>query len=148
MRRRRLAALALGAAATMGVVSLYQLGLIRRLPEPRWPYLDSAKVNGSAQAYSYLDTPDAVLGLGSYAATLALCAMGDEDRARRRPLLPVLGFAKVAWDVAIAAKLTVDQWTRHRAFCLYCLASAALTFAMAPLAFPEARVAWLRLRGK
>jgi uncharacterized membrane protein len=125
----------------MGVIALYQTGLIRHLPEPPLPGLNADKVNGSAQAYEKFAVPDAILGLGSYAATMGLAAMGGSDRARKLPLIPLALAAKVAFDVANAAKLTVDQWTKHRAFCLWCLIAASATFAMAPLVIPEATAA-------
>ena len=67
--RRVSASLALVSMASLGVVALYQLRIFRRLPEPALSLLNAEKVNGSAEAYSLLHTPDAVLGLGSYAAT-------------------------------------------------------------------------------
>ena len=39
-------------------------------------------------------------------------------------------------------KLTADQWTRHKAFCFWCLVASAATFATAPLVVPEAREAF------
>lgn len=47
-----------------------------------------------------------------------------------------------------AAKLTVDQWTKQRAFCEWCLAAAGATFAALPAVMPEATAAWRRLRRK
>jgi hypothetical protein len=81
--RRAAASLTLVAMAALGVVALYQLGILRRLPEPQLDGLDAEKVNGSAGAYRLLRTPDAVLGLGSYAATLGLAAMGGVGREGR-----------------------------------------------------------------
>ena len=49
-RRRGVVGLALGSAAVMGLISLYQTGILRRLPEPPVPGLDAGKVNGSAEA--------------------------------------------------------------------------------------------------
>ena len=85
-KRRGIVALSLTASASMAVIALYQMGLIRHLPEPPLP----------------------------------------------------------TFDVANAAKLTVDQWTKHRAFCFWCLLAAAATFAAAPLVVPEAMAAMRR----
>lgn len=149
LRRRAAVAFNLVACGAMGVVTLYQMGLVRRLPEPRWRFMDSAKVNGSSEAYAYLSTPDALLGLLSYATTVVLAGMGGPDRARRRPALPLLLAAKSALDSSAAAKLTVDQWTRHRAFCIWCLLAAAATWLAGLQVWPEARQAWHQLhRGR
>jgi len=137
-RRRGVVALSLTASAAMGLIALYQTGIIKQIPEPPLPLLNAEKVNGSAQAYRKFAAPDAVLGLGSYAATMTLASIGGKDRVHEMPLLPLALAAKVAFDVANAAKLTVDQWTKHRAFCIWCLIAASATFAMAPLVVPEA----------
>ena len=140
-RRRRTAGLALVAAGSMAVISLYQLGMIDHLPEPPLPRLDADKVDAAPQAYAKLNTPDAALGLWSYATTLVLAGMGGQDRARQHPLVPLALAAKVGVDAMQAAKLTWDQWDKHRAFCSWCLLAAGATFAAVPEVIPEARVA-------
>lgn len=140
MRRRRgVVALALVGAGAMAVVSLYQTGMIPHLPEPRSKYLDADEVDASEEAYARANAPDALLGLTSHAITATLAGMGGADRARRRPWISLALGAKVLVDVVVAAKLTRDQWTKHRSFCAYCLAAAAATFAMVPLVAPEVR---------
>lgn len=140
-QRRGIVALSLGAIGCMGIITLYQTGLIRHIPEPRLPGLDADKVDASDEAYENLDTPDAVIGLGSYALTLALAAMGGKKRVRQKPWLPLLLMAKAGLDAAQAGKLTYDQYDRHRAACSWCLLAAGATFATAALALPETRAA-------
>ena len=140
-RRRGLVGLALLGCGAMGVVALYQMGIIRHVPEPKLPGLDADRVDASGEAYSHASTPDALLGLRNYATTAALAAMGGADRAGSRPWIPLALGAKVLFDAVVAGKLAWDQWSKHRAFCSWCLLSAAATFAMLPLAFPEARKA-------
>jgi uncharacterized membrane protein len=145
-RRRQVVGLSLVAAAAMGVVSLYQMGLVRKPPEPPLRHFDAAKVSGSAQGYAVLEMPDAPLALMSYATTLTLAAMGGADRARRLPLVPLALAGKVVVDALVSAKLSADQATRYKAACLWCLSASAATFAMVPLVIPEAREAWRNLR--
>lgn len=140
-KRRELAGLSLTSIASMGVIALYQLGILKHVPEPPLPALDADKVNGAAQAYQYLGTPDAILGIGSYAITLGLAAMGSPDRARRQPWIPLALAAKAGFDAILSAKLTLDQPKRYRAFCVWCLVAAGATFASVPLVVPEARAA-------
>lgn len=144
-RRRKAAGWVLLAAGSMAAISLYQLGVIPHLPEPPIPGLDADKVDAAEQAYAKLSMPDAVLGLHSYSTTLALIAMGGRDRARTAPWIPLALAAKATVDALQAAKLTVNQWTEHRAFCSYCLVAAGATFATLPLVLPEAREAWENL---
>jgi hypothetical protein len=139
MRRRRgVIGLSLAAAGSMGLIGLYQSGVIRHIPEPPLPALDADKVDASAEAFERFQVGDAFLGFVSYGVTMTLAAMGPPRRAVQQPWLPLALAAKVAFDVAMAAKLTVDQWTKHKAFCFWCLAAAAATFATAPLVVNEA----------
>lgn len=147
-RRRAVVCLSLAAAATMGLIGAYQVGIIRHIPEPPLPGLDAEKVNGSDEAYSKLHTPDALLGLGSYAVTAALAAAGGQGRARSHPWLPLATAGKVWFDAANALKLTWDQGAKHKAFCLWCLLATACTVGMLPLVYPEAREALAHLFGR
>ncbi len=140
-RRRRVVGLSLVSIGSMGLISLYQTGIIKHLPEPPIPGFNADKVDAAAEAYAYLSTPDGALGLASYAVTMVLAAMGGEDRATQRPWIPLALAAKVVLDAVGAGKLTVDQWTKHRAFCFWCLLAAGATFATVPLVVPEARTA-------
>lgn len=144
--RRWTAGLSLAAMASMGLISLYQMGIIKHLPEPPLPGFNADKVDAAPEAYKMLSMPDAVLGLGSYAATLGLAAMGGEDRAGTQPWIPLALAAKVAVDVSQASRLTVDQWTKQRAFCFWCLTASAATCATVPFVLPEARAALKGLR--
>ena len=145
--RRVAASLAVVSIASLGVVALYQLGIFRRLPEPPFPGLNAEKVNGSAEAYALLCTPDAVLGLGSYAATLGLAAMGGANRARTTPWIPLAFAAKAGLDALQAATLTRKSWVRYRAFSLYSLVTALATFLTLPAVVPEATAAWRKFVG-
>ena len=143
-KRRSVFGLFLAASASMGVIALYQMGILKRVPEPRLSRLDSDRITGSAQAYSLLATPDAVLAMGSYATTMTLATMGSPDRVNEHPLLPIALTAKVGFDAIVAAKYTFTEWRQHRALCFWCLLASAAVFAAVPLVIPEARQAFRR----
>ena len=146
MRNRRwIAGLSLFSTAVMSGIGLYQLGIIRDIPEPPLCWFDAKKVNGSAQAYSILKTPDALLGAMNYAATACLAGVGSPDRATTTPWIPIAMGAKLAGDALVAGKLTVDQWTKHRAFSMWCLLTAGATFAAAALGVRETAAAVRRI---
>jgi len=78
------------------IVSLYRMGILRRLPDiPLWPF-NATRVDAAPYAYKRLQTPDGVLMIGTYAVTAALVAVGGRDRAARSPALPLLLAAKTA----------------------------------------------------
>lgn len=145
-RRRAVVALSLFNIASMGAIALYQVGVIKHVPEPRLPGADSDKINGSSQAYSLLQTPDGALAVGSYAATLGLAAMGAPGRSQTMPWVPIAAAAKSILDAALAIKGLIEQPTKHRAYCVLCVLSAIAAAATVPLSLPEAGAAIRRRR--
>lgn len=143
-RRRRIVWLSLTSATSMAVIALYQIGATTHVPEPPLPMLDADKVDGSEEAYAKLSVGDAFLGFVSYGVTMLLAAAGGPRRHVSHPWLPRALAVKAAFDAAQAAKLTVDQWTKHRAFCSWCLAAAGATFAVIPAVMPELRASMRR----
>lgn len=145
--RRKITALSLFNVAAMGTITLFQMGVTKHVVQPSLPGEDADRINGSAQAYAILETPDAALAVGSYAATLALTAMAPPDRAQMQPLVPLAMTAKSLLDAAFALKLLWDQPTKYKSYCLWCVLSALATLAIVPLAWPEARAAWKTFKG-
>lgn len=140
-QRRQVVCYSMVSAACMAVVALYQFGIMKHVPEPPLPMLDADKVDSSAEAYQMLSVGDAFLGFVSYGVTMLLAAMGEPKRHMTSPALPLALAAKSVFDASQAARLTLDQWTKHRAFCSWCLTAAAATFAVVPAAIPEAHAA-------
>ncbi|SEL13029.1 Vitamin K epoxide reductase family protein [Blastococcus sp. DSM 46786] len=147
-QRRRIAGLTSLASFALGVVGLYQFGLLRRVPEPPLPFLDADAVDAAGEAYQQFRTPDAALGLLSAGVTLALAGMGDRDRARTAPWVPLALAAKTAADAGGGIYLFAEQVTKHRKVCSWCTVAAAAQLATLPLALPEARAALRRLVGR
>jgi hypothetical protein len=147
-RRRKIVGLALLSSAVLGGVALYQMGIVKKLPGPRWRGFDAERVNGSAQAYSILALPDALLGLTSYGVTACLAGMGPENRWRTHPLMPIGMGVKLLADAVLAGRLTVDACRKYRSVSVWSLLAAAATFAALPLAIPEAKAALRCLAGE
>jgi len=134
-RRRGIIGLAFFSCAVLGTVALYQIGIIKKLPQPPSRAFNSRRVHRSSQAYAILQTPDAFLGLASYAVTACLAAMGTENRA---PWMSIALALKLLADSAMALKLTLDEATKLRAFSIWSILAAAATWTALPLALPEA----------
>lgn len=143
--RRRTAALSLGAMGSLGMVCAYQFGLVEHLPEPRIRIFAADRVDASGEAYDLLTTPDAPLGMLGQAVTLVLAGMGNADRADERPWIPLVLAAKVSVDALSAVYLTLEQQSRHRRFCFWCVLAAAMNLATVPAVLPEASIALRRL---
>ena len=151
-RRRWVVGLNLAGTAMAQLVTLYQTGIVRHLPDPPAPgpgpggrLLDADRVDASDYAYSRGRGPDGPLMLLSLAATTYLAAAGGRDRARDAPLLPLAAAAKAAYDTALAAKLAREEWAENRALCAYCQAATLFSTAALALAAPEAARAAFRL---
>ena len=147
-QRRQVAGLTSLAALALGVVGLYQFGLLRRVPEPPLPGLGADEVDAAGEAYQQLKTPDAALGLVSAGVTLVLAGMGDRDRAESSPWVPLALAAKTAADAAGGVYLFAEQVTKHGKICSWCTVAAVAQVATLPLALPEARAALRNLTGR
>jgi uncharacterized membrane protein len=136
--RRRIAGLSLAGIGSLGVVAAYQFGIVRSLPEPPGRIFDAARVDASGEAYQYLKTPDATLGMLSTAVTLVVAGMGARDRHLCRHWVPVALAAKVVADAVFSGYLTVEQVSKHRRLCFWCLLAATSSAVAVPAAIPEA----------
>ena len=147
-RRRRIAGLSLVAVGAMTVVSAYQTGVLRHIPEPPLALFDADRVDASGEAYQMLRTADGTLGLVSYGVTAALAAAGARTRAEDMPWLVLAMAAKVAGDALSGLSLTVEQASKHRKFCSWCLLASAASVAMVPAVVPETRAAIRTIRDR
>jgi hypothetical protein len=73
----------------MGLTSLLQTGVVRRLPEPSFGNFDTKKVNTSDEAFSY-GGPDSPVNIVAHGVNMMLASTGSADRAQRHPWLPLL----------------------------------------------------------
>ena len=142
-RRRWIVGLSLVGTAMAQVVALYQMGLVKRLPDPSpdsraGRLFNSTKVDASDYAYKRMSTPDGFLMLNTLSATAALAAAGGKDRARETPWLPIALAAKALYDVANVVKLGREEWQENKALCQYCQVASLTSIAAAALAIPEA----------
>lgn len=138
--RRGIVGVSLVGIASMGIVALYQTGILRHLPDPptRRPHFHSDKVNMSDEAFGY-GMPDGPIALAAHAVNLALAAAGPPDRHQLRPWLPLLAALLSGGQAAVAAKYLFHQMPKvDRAWCPYCVLDAATHFATFALTLPEA----------
>jgi uncharacterized membrane protein len=140
-RRRGIGIASLLGIGSMAIVSLFQSGVIRHLPDPRRGNFHSDKVNSSEEAYSY-GGPDGPITIAAHAANLVLATTGGPDRAERHPWLPLVASAAAAAQAAVAAKYLFYQMPKvDKAWCPYCIFDAFMHFATFALTLPEAKSA-------
>lgn len=138
-RRRWSVGLSLVGAAIGGVVTLYQTGIIRRLPDILpGRIFDAETVDASDYAYKRLQVPDASLMILTYATTAALASAGGAKRAARQPALPIAHAAKAWYDFATCLKLGREEWAENKALCSWCQVATLISGITAALSLPEA----------
>ncbi|MCC3160269.1 vitamin K epoxide reductase family protein [Hymenobacter sp. 15J16-1T3B] len=136
-RRRWIIGLSLLGAAMGQIVTLYQTGIIKHLPDPPVGPFDSDKVDASDYGYKRLDTPDAAAMLITYGLTTALASAGGKDRALMKPWVPLAMGAKLLGDVLTNLTLAREEWQENKALCFYCQTANVLSVASLALAVPE-----------
>src|SRR5215203_3323468 len=148
LRRRRmiigLSLVGIGLAAT---ASLLQTGIVRHLPDPQVGNFDADKVMKSGPAYQF-GVPDATIALTGLAANVPLAAWGGSERVKNQPMLPLIAAGKAAAEAAAGAWYFYQMPTRLKTWCGYCVASAAVYFAIFALTLPEAKKALGELGGR
>ncbi len=138
-QRRWVIGLSFGAALIGMVVSAYQSGLLKRLPDVLpGAVFDAEQVDASDYAYKRLQTPDGFLMVLTYAATAALAASGGQHRAERQPMLPIATAAKAWSDLVTCIVLAREEWAENRALCSWCQVATGISAMTALLATPEA----------
>ncbi len=146
-RRRWLVGLSFVGTTAGMIVGLYQMGILRRLPDLPFKPFDATKVDKSNYAYKRMQTPDALLMIASYAVTAALAGAGGQNRARENPALPIALAGKVLYDLIVALKLGQEEWRENRALCGYCQAATVASLVSVGIAMPEAAKAVRHVMG-
>lgn len=135
--RRALVALSLIGVGIGKFVSLYQFGLIKRLPDPPIPIFDSTKVNASDYAYKRGATADAFLMIITYATTAWLAASGRDERATKNPLWVKVMFGKILLDIATNLMLAREEYAENKKLCFYCQSASLISLVSLLVAWPE-----------
>jgi uncharacterized membrane protein len=123
--------------STIGIVdfipiSLYQLGIIRHMPDFPAKIFDSDYVNASKEA-QIAGLPDGPLSLLMYAANL-VCAGAAIKEKKRKNAFDYLIAANAVGQAAGGAFYLYNMATKQKKVCMYCVTGALLNFAaLAPL---------------
>lgn len=136
-RRRAIVGVSLAGISSMAAISLLQMGLIKRLPNPNTPSIDSNKAALSDEAYA-LGTPDGPLAVTTLAANLPIAAFGEADRARTMPVVPLAAAAKALLDTSASAFYFYTMRYKIKTWCIYCMLGSIANLGVLALTIPEA----------
>ncbi len=126
--RRHIAALATAGLADFSVISLFQLGYIKHLPDLPMDVFDSDSVNSSEDAV-LLGVPDAPIALVGYAATVLLATAGNA-KGKHTKFFDLALSGIVLGQAFGGAHYLYKMAVVQKKVCLYCVAGALLNFAV------------------
>jgi len=134
-RRRKIVFLSAIGLADFSLISLYQTGVIKRLPDLPFPIFDTNKVNASKSAYQ-LGVPDGPVSSLAYSATMVLAsARGSESAGRKSVFDAALGVTVAANAIGAVVYLN-DMIFKQKKICVYCITGAAINIASAIIIAP------------
>ena len=108
-------------------ISLFQLGIIRHLPDLPGALFDSDYVNSSKEA-QIAGIPDAPISLMLYAANIGLVAGALRTR-KKRNAFDYLVAGITLGQAASGAHYLYNMITEQKKVCLYCVGGAIINFA-------------------
>lgn len=135
MRRRIMALTALG-IVDFTIISLYQSGVIRNLPDFPGKIFASNEVNAAKDAYM-LTIPDGPVSLTAYAAIMALAAWGGTEQTGRKPFHELATGTLIAANAVGAVYYLSNMIFKQKKICPYCITGAAVNIASAVLIAPS-----------
>ena len=136
--KRRIVALSALGLLDFSLISLYQTGVIKHLPDLPGDLFDSDFVNGSDEAYQ-LGAPDAPISAVIYGLTMVLATAGGTEKTGRHPAFDLLLGATLLVNAGGAANYLVNMVTKQKKVCLYCVTGAAINFASLAVAWSDIR---------
>lgn len=108
-------------------ISLYQLGIIKHLPDFSAKVFDSDYVNASKEA-QIAGLPDGPVSLLMYAANL-VAVSGALKEKKRKNIFDYLIAANAVGQAAGGAFYLYNMATKQKKVCMYCVTGALLNFA-------------------
>lgn len=135
-RRRKIIALSAAGVLDFCIISLFQTGIIKSLPDLPFRVFDSNSVNSSTKAYA-TGLPDGTSGATMFAVTMMLASYGGNRSSGRKAYWDKLLFGVVGLGAVAGAQYLYDMTFKQKKICLYCVTGAGLSFSMLPLAIKE-----------
>lgn len=146
-RRRKIIGLSALGLIDFSIISLYQTGVIKSLPDIPHPLFDSNKVNAAEDAYQF-GVPDGPISAVVYGLSMVLASAGGSEKASREPIFDVALGATVAGNAAGALYYLYNMVFKQKKICLYCVTGAAINIASAVIVAPIALRGIKKLFGK
>jgi uncharacterized membrane protein len=135
--RKKILTLSAIGLVDFGVISMYQTGVFKRLPDLPGKIFDSNKVNAAPDAY-IMGIPDGPISAVAYAAIMVLAAKGSNNNTKSKPLFDILLSSIILGNAAGAAYYMYNMIFKQKKICIYCVTGALINFASAAIVAPIA----------
>lgn len=134
-QRRKVILLSAIGLIDFSIISLYQTGVIKHLPDLPHRLFDSDHVNASEDAYQF-GAPDGPISATAYAAAMVLASVGGSEKTGRRPLFDIALGATLAGNALGGIYYLYNMIFKQKKICLYCTTGAAINIASLLIAAP------------
>ena len=134
-KRRAITALSALGLVDFAFISLYQSGVIKRLPELPFKAFDSNTANAAPEAYM-MGAPDATISAWVYASNMVLATAGGTEASGRKPFFDLLLGSTIAGNAAGALYYLYDMIFKQKKVCPYCIVGGAINLASAVIVAP------------
>lgn len=139
-RRRKLIMLALVGLANTGLITLYQTGIIKQLPDLPLKSFDAAKLTSSEKAFEF-GMPDAPGASLFYSLIMVLATYGGARKIKRIFLFDQLLLGTTVVNAAMGAQYLYNMLTKQKKLCVYCIALTLINFSLLPYSWREFKLA-------
>lgn len=146
-RRRKVLALSAAGLVDFSIISMYQTGIIKHMPDIPHPLFASDKVNGAKDAYMF-GVPDGPVSALVYSLSMVLAAAGGSEKANRPPVFDAALGATVAGNAIGAVYYLFNMIFKQKKVCLYCVTGAAINIASAVIIAPTVMKSVKKILGK
>lgn len=123
--QRNIALLAIMGLLNFSFISLYQIGIIKNMPDPPGQVFDSNKANGSRHAYQ-AGLPDGPLAIIAYAFTIVLAIFKGNSQSGRPKWVDRLLLFLSLMNAGSAAAYMKNMIQKQERACLYCIFGALI----------------------
>jgi uncharacterized membrane protein len=134
-KKRKIILLSALGLLDFGIISLYQTGVIKHLPDIDHPLFDSDRVNASEDAYMF-GAPDGPISALAYAVIMVLASAGGSKKTGRKAGLDLALGATIAGNAAGAVYYLQNMIFKQKKICLYCVTGACINIASAIIIAP------------
>lgn len=135
-RRRKIIMISLFGLGNAAIITLYQTGIIKKLPDLPLKSFDSPKLTSSEKAFEF-GMPDAPGASLLYSLIMVLATYGGSRSIKRIFLFDQLLLGATIVNAAFAAQYFYNMIAKQKKLCVYCIAVTLTNFSMLPYSWRE-----------